>query len=273
MGKILATFQQLLDGGADFRSATYQLSWSKIMTPVLMALATVLYFDFQIIKAKVLGETVAEGVKGFCSIDLKQYGVPPCVCNHLVLAFTVFVINYIQILLWSRGSAFFHSMWIRALRSQYVHADGGIVDTHMVSFNGRPNESPLTFEKARDEEYYSKHKISFLHFVEMYRHGECHLKEGLDMQAVVREAKTWSHQGLTYYYLYFILFGYIPDVFFHTAHQDENQVKDHYNFGNDFFNWYLGPSMCYTSGYFNDESESLETSQYQKITTVLRIST
>jgi sphingolipid C9-methyltransferase len=39
---------------------------------------------------------------------------------------------------------------------------------------------------------------------------------------------------------------------------DKRDVGDVYNRGNDFYNWFLGDIMIYTSGIFNSEEESLE---------------
>lgn len=62
----------------------------------------------------------------------------------------------------------------------------------------------------------------------------------------------------------------IPDVILHTAHQDEDQVRDHYDRGDDFYGWFLGPRMIYTSGVISDinKKETLEQLQDNKLTMV-----
>jgi len=52
--------------------------------------------------------------------------------------------------------------------------------------------------------------------------------------------------------------------------QDRAQIADHYNRGNDFFEWFLGPLMVYTSGVFEHEDDSLETAQVNKFETILQ---
>lgn len=47
---------------------------------------------------------------------------------------------------------------------------------------------------------------------------------------------------------------------------DKRDVGDVYNRGNDFYNWFLGDMMIYTSGIFQDESkETLEQGQTRKL--------
>ena len=48
---------------------------------------------------------------------------------------------------------------------------------------------------------------------------------------------------------------------------DEEQVRDHYDRGDDFYGWFLGPRMVYTSGIISDvdKEESLEQLQDNKL--------
>jgi len=48
---------------------------------------------------------------------------------------------------------------------------------------------------------------------------------------------------------------------------DEEQVRDHYDRGDDFYGWFLGPRMIYTSGIISDinKEESLEQLQDNKL--------
>ena len=62
----------------------------------------------------------------------------------------------------------------------------------------------------------------------------------------------------------------IPEVILHTRSQDEEQVRDHYDRGDDFYGWFLGPRMIYTSGLISDISheETLEQLQDNKLAVV-----
>jgi len=66
------------------------------------------------------------------------------------------------------------------------------------------------------------------------------------------------------------LTGFIPEVIMHTRSQDEEQVRDHYDRGDDFYGWFLGPRMIYTSGIISDinTEESLEQLQDNKLAIV-----
>jgi cyclopropane fatty-acyl-phospholipid synthase-like methyltransferase len=59
--------------------------------------------------------------------------------------------------------------------------------------------------------------------------------------------------------------NYLPEVLLHSKRQDQRIVGDHYNRGNDFFGWFLGEAMVYTSAYFENPADSLEQAQYRKI--------
>eukprot|EP01084_Bolivina_argentea_P009169 17146_1 len=58
----------------------------------------------------------------------------------------------------------------------------------------------------------------------------------------------------------------------HTLEHDAKEVGDVYNRGNDFYGFFLGKTMVYTSGIFHKSGyneESLETAQYRKLDTIL----
>lgn len=59
--------------------------------------------------------------------------------------------------------------------------------------------------------------------------------------------------------------NFLPEVMIHSKGQDKRIVGEHYNRGNDFFEWFLGPAMVYTSAWFANDDTSLEQAQYTKI--------
>lgn len=59
--------------------------------------------------------------------------------------------------------------------------------------------------------------------------------------------------------------NFIPNVTIHSLRQDKEIVGDHYNRGNDFFEWCLGPAMVYTSASYATPDMPLEQAQYRKI--------
>lgn len=59
--------------------------------------------------------------------------------------------------------------------------------------------------------------------------------------------------------------NFFPEVLIHSKKQDKRVVGDNYNRGNDFYNWFLGESMVYTSAWFQTPETTLEQAQYAKI--------
>ncbi|MCA9564161.1 MAG: class I SAM-dependent methyltransferase, partial [Myxococcales bacterium] len=56
----------------------------------------------------------------------------------------------------------------------------------------------------------------------------------------------------------------------HSIKADEGDIAHVYNRGNDFYNWFLGETMVYTSGIFRDRDETLEQGQLRKLDTVCK---
>jgi hypothetical protein len=68
----------------------------------------------------------------------------------------------------------------------------------------------------------------------------------------------------------FLFTRLIPEVAIHSQAQDERIVRDHYDRGDDFFEFFLGDRMVYTSGIFTSESTTLEQAQDDKIDLVCK---
>ncbi len=80
----------------------------------------------------------------------------------------------------------------------------------------------------------------------------------------------WAAFVMTMELMKYVFKNLIPDVVFHSAGQDEEQVTDHYDRGDDFHEWFLGPRMIYTSGIISDadKKETLEQLQDNKLAVV-----
>jgi cyclopropane fatty-acyl-phospholipid synthase-like methyltransferase len=59
--------------------------------------------------------------------------------------------------------------------------------------------------------------------------------------------------------------NFFPEVLIHSKKQDKRVVGDNYNRGNDFYGWFLGEAMVYTSAWYPTAETSLEQAQYAKI--------
>lgn len=129
-------------------------------------------------------------------------------------------------------------------------------------------EEVLAFRDAAEGERWRGKKIPISTVYEAY------LAERLDFHGDVYETLlrrsryfrfcfTWS--DVKFYFLRF--FG---QKLSHSAKADAQDVAPVYDRGNDFYGWFLGPSMVYTTGVFQDEGESLETGQARKLATICR---
>ncbi|GBG25283.1 Sphingolipid C9-methyltransferase [Hondaea fermentalgiana] len=68
----------------------------------------------------------------------------------------------------------------------------------------------------------------------------------------------------------FFLTKFTGQLIHHTQAADTAEVRDVYDRGNDFYRWFLGPRMIYTSGIFESQEESLEDAQDRKMDLVCR---
>lgn len=134
---------------------------------------------------------------------------------------------------------------------------------------GRPIEHYLTFKKTEDKaKYHGKAKIAMETFHEMYFDGDVDFNG--DCLDIMEYRHDWASFKLTVHLIKYFLFGMLPELIMHTKSQDEEQVRDHYDRGDDFYSWFLGPRMIYTSGVIGDidSEESLEQLQDNKLAIV-----
>lgn len=91
-----------------------------------------------------------------------------------------------------------------------------------------------------------------------------------DLYDFLRNRKSMVKYSLTWTHLKWAVTNFIPEVAIHSKDQDRRIVREHYDRGNDFFGWFLGERMVYTSGFFQSPSESLEKAQDNKMELVCR---
>ena len=91
-----------------------------------------------------------------------------------------------------------------------------------------------------------------------------------DMLELLEYRHDWAAFVMTLDLMKYVVTVLIPDVVFHSAGQDEEQVTDHYDRGDDFHEWFLGHRMIYTSGVITDinKKETLEELQDNKLALV-----
>jgi cyclopropane fatty-acyl-phospholipid synthase-like methyltransferase len=86
-----------------------------------------------------------------------------------------------------------------------------------------------------------------------------------DIEDLLRDRAMFVKYTITRQHLQWAVKNYVPDMAAHTRTQDEKLVREVYERGNDFFQWFLGESMVYTTGLFQAEQDSLEQAQYNQM--------
>ncbi|CAK3852451.1 fatty acid methyltransferase [Lecanosticta acicola] len=177
---------------------------------------------------------------------------------------------------WSVGGGFFTWLFFAILSGFPILASFWAVASAMsprinekARYPGAPVEHYLKFEKESDRiKYRGKNKIPMETFHEMYAAGEVEFKG--DALEVMEYRHDWASFRFTVSLFWFFLTGMMPEVIMHSRSQDEEQVRDHYDRGDDFYGWFLGPRMIYTSGIISDinKEESLEQLQDNKMSIV-----
>ncbi|WEW60028.1 Sphingolipid C9-methyltransferase 2 [Emydomyces testavorans] len=138
-----------------------------------------------------------------------------------------------------------------------------------VKYPGKPVEHYLHFHSEHDRaKYHGKSKIPMETFHEMYFAGKVDFKG--DCLEAMEYRHDWASFRFTLSLFKFFLTGMLPEAIMHTRSQDEEQVRGHYDRGDDFYGWFLGPRMIYTSGVISDinKEETLEELQDNKLAVV-----
>jgi cyclopropane fatty-acyl-phospholipid synthase-like methyltransferase len=116
--------------------------------------------------------------------------------------------------------------------------------------------------------YHDKEKIPMQVFHDAYFDGKYDFNG--DVLDIMEQRHIWSSFQFTPELFKYVFTQMIPEVIMHSKSQDEEQVRDHYDRGDDFYSWFLGPRMIYTSGVALDieREETLEELQDNKLTIV-----
>ncbi|RDX46413.1 sphingolipid C9-methyltransferase [Lentinus brumalis] len=138
-----------------------------------------------------------------------------------------------------------------------------------VQLPGRNIEEYITItDPELKAKYFAKEKIPIQVFYDAYFDNKIEVNG--DMLDILECRHDWAKMVFTPELFKHVFFQLIPDVLWHSRDQDEEQVRDHYDRGDDFYEWFLGPRMIYTSGIVRDitREESLEELQDNKLTVV-----
>jgi cyclopropane-fatty-acyl-phospholipid synthase len=158
--------------------------------------------------------------------------------------------------------------------------------TEKVKYADRPVEHYLQFHREHDRATYrGKNKIPMAIFYEKYFDGDVDFKG--DALECLEYRHDWANFKFTLGVFKHFFLSFIPELLMHTRSQgrtcglvllewtlivslDEEQVRDHYDRGDDFYSWFLGSRMIYTSGIIGDvnKEETLEQLQDNKLAVV-----
>ncbi len=103
---------------------------------------------------------------------------------------------------------------------------------------------------------------------------EAYMAEKLDFKADVYDVLLKRNQLFRFCFTWGDVRFYFRHFFgqsvTHSQSSDHGDIAHVYNRGNDFYGWFLGETMVYTTGIFHDKSETLEVAQTRKLDTVCR---
>jgi sphingolipid C9-methyltransferase len=77
-----------------------------------------------------------------------------------------------------------------------------------------------------------------------------------DVLDILEHRHDWAKFTMTMELFKYVLFNLIPDVILHTSNQDEEQVRDHYDRGDDFYSWCVSTSCVFSFAPLNIFSPS-----------------
>lgn len=124
----------------------------------------------------------------------------------------------------------------------------------------------VVFNDKSLERKYANTRIPMAVLYEAYLDGAVDIPG--DMYALLKNRNLFVKYTLTPMHFKWAITNFVPEVVIHSKLQDERIVREHYDRGNDFFGWFLGERMVYTSGFFMNPGESLEQAQDNKMNLV-----
>ena len=127
----------------------------------------------------------------------------------------------------------------------------------------------IEVKKPSANSHYKGNKAQMGHFVQDYINEKIDIKMDLFDLLDQHKDEIFDYDYIWHHYKFFVT-RMIPEVVIHSQKQDERIIRSHYDNKNDLFNWFLGPRMIYTSCYFENENESLEAAQDNKMDLIAR---
>jgi cyclopropane fatty-acyl-phospholipid synthase-like methyltransferase len=124
----------------------------------------------------------------------------------------------------------------------------------------------IVFNDNKLAKKYAKGRIPMATLYEAYFDGAIDIPG--DIYALLRDRDLFVKYSITPMHLKWAVTNFVPEVAIHSKEQDQRIVREHYDRGDDFFGWFLGDRMVYTSGFFTNPAETLEQAQDNKLNLV-----
>ena len=126
----------------------------------------------------------------------------------------------------------------------------------------------VVFKDGRLAARYAGRRVPIATLYEAYFDGDVDIPG--DIQRFIEQRDELVSYRIERRHLQWLATHFLPEALLHTQQQDTRIVREHYDRGNDFFEWFLGPRMVYTSGYFRRAGESVEQAQDNKLELVCK---
>lgn len=143
--------------------------------------------------------------------------------------------------------------------SSWVH-DNGLADWSKI----------LIIHDSNLAKEYEGKKIPMEVVVEAYMDSKLDFIEEDNLVEVLLRKNQLFRFCLTKGHLNFFFKTFLNHITGHSQAEDHREVGDVYNRGNDFYSYFLGETMIYTSGMWREPSDTLEIAQYRKLDTIAK---
>lgn len=120
----------------------------------------------------------------------------------------------------------------------------------------------VVFNDDKLAKKYEAEPIPMSVLYEGYFDGDLDIKG--DIFDLLKDRNLFVKHTITRQHLQWAVTNFVPDMV-HTKTQDERLIREAYDRGNDFFQWFLGDSMVYTSALFDSRGQSLESAQQNQL--------
>ena len=128
----------------------------------------------------------------------------------------------------------------------------------------------VVLKNAADQATYRDRKIPMAEFIQLYLTEKAEFKGDDPVRTLFEQRHKIFRFNLTTRHFNFFLGKFMGQLIHHSQKVDTAEVRDVYDRGNDFYRGFLGERMVYTSGIYEDESETLEQAQDRKLDLVCR---